>query len=226
MQAANEKRYKALPSEGKIVQYNLHQDTLWYELGELIALYLKELSVVTDNPRSYLVIPTKIPFNSQKPGYREKMIEGINKQADGEVSFYNYQIGSWHSFTWRCKIKLELAGGKERLCFLYGDNIRRRIVFGDVPEDNFTIGEEVFLDEAHNLPLEKIGSDDYADLVAESLMEPLAERTVTIDHLHRYSDNRIRFDLLFEEYKYRCICSRKELRKGEFLPEFTFFFDD
>ncbi len=208
------------------MQYNIHQDTLWYELGELIALYLRDLSEVTSNPRSYLIIPTRIPFNSQKVRYREKLVEGIDKNIGGKCTHSNYQISYWYSFTWRMKLKIRVDGDKERLCFLYGDNIRRRLLFGDVPVDTFSVVEDVFMKEVYDLPIGEIESDGYADIVAGALMEPLAAKNVTIDHLHRYTDNRIRFDLVFEEFRYHFICARRELKKGVLLPELTVFFED
>jgi hypothetical protein len=208
------------------VQYNIHQDTQWYEPGELIGLYLKELSEVTSNPRSYLVIPTAIPFNSQKVHYRQKLVEGINDNIAGECTYHNYQISNWSSFTWRYKLRIKLEAGNERLCYLYGDNVRRRLLFGDVPSDTLSVVEEVFMPRVFDLPIDRIGEETYADIIADELMETIAAKTVTIDHLHRYTDNRIRFDLVFDDFRYHFICSRRSVREDKFLTEFTIFFED
>jgi hypothetical protein len=199
---------------------------LWFELGENIALYEKELAKVKPNPRSYLIIPTRIPFNSQKVNYREKLVEGISKNLAGECTYSNYQISNWFSFTWRYKLKIKFDNGTQRLCFLYGDNIQRKLLFGDVPSESITVVEEVFMDEIFNLPAHQIETDNFVDVLADALMEPIAARTVTIDHLHRYTDNRIRFDLIFDDVRYHFICTRRELKKGLYLPELTIFFED
>ena len=208
-----------------IVEYNIHQDTLWFETGEIIGEYLNILDRVETNPRSYLIIPTRIPFSSQKAGYRQKLTQGITKGVDGESSYSNYQISNWFPFSWRYKVNVSTGAGRERLCFLYGDNIRRRLLFGDVPRESLTMIEEVLMNEVFNIPMDGLDKTDYADRIGGVLMEPLAAKTITIDHLHRYNDNRIRFDLVFDDMRYRLVCSVRELKKI-LMPELTLFLED
>ncbi len=145
---------------------------------------------------------------------------------DGEVLYSNYQISHWYPFSWRYKIKVKASQGNERLCFLYGDNVQCRLLFGDVSGESLTMIEEVIMTEFFNLPIENIGDDEYPDRLAGALMEPLAAKTITIDHLHRYSDNRVRFDLIFDDMRYHLICSVREIGKEQLLPELTIFVED
>lgn len=207
------------------MEYNIHQDSEWFETGEMIGEYLNILDSVETNPRSYLIIPTKIPFSSQKHSYRKKLTEGVTKGVNGESSYSNYQISNWLPFSWRFKINVSTGAGRERLCFLYGDNVRCRLLFGDVPQESLNMIEEVMMDEVFNIPLDGLDKDDYADRIGEALMEPLAAKTITIDHLHRYHDNRIRFDLVFDDMRYHLICSVREISKN-LMPELTLFFED
>ncbi len=208
------------------MEYNIHQDRLWLETGEILGQYLSLLDKVETNPRSYVIVPTQIPFNSQKENYRQQFNEGLKKGFEGELLYSNYQISHWYPFSWRYKVKVRSAQGGERLCFLYGDNVRRRLLFGDVSKESLTMIEEVIMTEFYQLPLEGIEENDYADRLAASLMEPLAAKTITIDHLHRYSDNRLRFDLVFDDMRYRLICNVRDIGKTQKLPEVTIFIGD
>lgn len=208
------------------MEYNIHQDRLWLETGEILGKYLSVLDTVETNPRSYVIVPTRIPFNSQKENYRQQLNAGLDKGFDGDLIYTNYQISHWYPFSWRYKVKVQSAQQGERLCFLYGDNVHRRLLFGDVTRESLTMIEEVMMTEFYHLPLESIEADDYSDRLAETLMEPLAVKTITIDHMHRYSDNRVRFDLIFDDMRYHLICSVRELDKKVKLPEVTVFIED
>lgn len=218
--------YGTIPGRRNVVEYNIHQDRLWQETGKVLGQYLTILAKVETNPRSYVIVPTQIPFNSQKPEYREQFNAGLDEGFSGELIYSNYQISHWYPFSWRYKVKVKQKDGKERLCFLYGDNVRRRLLFGDVTKESLTMIEEVIMTEFFNLPLDHIEGDDYADRIASDLMEPLAAKTITIDHLHRYSDNRLRFDLVFDDMRYHLICSVREISEKRVLPELTIFIED
>lgn len=208
------------------MEYNYHQDTLWQETGEILGTYLSMLGKVETNPRSYLIVPTKIPFNSQKETYRKHFNEGIDKGFEGETIYSNYQISGWYPFSWRYKLKVKASGGSERLCFLYGDNVRRKLLFGDVKNESLLMVEEVIMNEFYNLPVDNVSDNDYADRLGDALMEPLAAKTITIDHLHRYTDNRLRFDLVFDDMRYHLICSVRKITAKVALPELTIFIED
>ncbi len=208
------------------MEYNIHQDRLWHDTGGIIAAYVNLLSGVTTNPRSYLIIPVKIPLNSQKVNYREGLVDGLNEQLLGSCTYHNYQISNWYSFSWRSKLRMKMDSGNDRLGFLYGDDMRRRLLYGDVPEEGITMIEEVIMKEFYDLPIENIGADDYIDTFIDSLMEPLAGKTITIDHLHRYTDNRARFDLIFDDMRYHLVTSLRELTEDVTLPELMVFVED
>lgn len=208
------------------MEYNIHQDQLWRDTGGTIALYVNLLSGVTTNPRSYLLIPVQIPLNSQKVQYRERLVEGLDEQLLGSCTYHTYQISNWYSFSWRYKLRMKMDSGNDRLGFLYGDNVRRRLLFGDVPREGLTMIEEVVMNEFYNLPMENLGADDYIDTLIGSLMGPLASKTITIDHLHRYTDNRARFDLIFDDMRYHLIASLRKLKEDVVLPELMVFIED
>lgn len=209
------------------VEYNLHQENVWSELGSTVGTYINILSKVRTNPWSYIIIPTALPLNSQKPEYRKKLIEGINSTLDGDCSSKNYQISNWGPFTWRYKIQVDSAHTEgQRTCFLYGDNVHRRILFGDVPKEAPNKIEQVLMNEVFSLPIENNTDEQYVDALSCCLMEPLAAETITIDRLHRYADNRIRFDLVFDDIRYRLVCAVKEIGDKKMFTELTLFFED
>jgi len=208
------------------MEYNIHQEKVWAGLGGVIGAYINELDKSTMNPRSYLLLTTKLPLNSQKPSYRKQLVENIDRTLDGTCSYDNYQKSKWYHFTWRLKLRIEAGSGLQRMGFLYGDDIQRRLLFGDVPGEGFSMIEEVFMDRFFQLPLEGTEDASYIDTLAESLFEPLAAKMITLDRLHRYADNRIRFDLIFDDIRYRLVCSVRELEKGVRFPELTIFIED
>jgi hypothetical protein len=207
------------------MEYNIHQDDLWHETGEIIGAYVNELAKANTHPSSFLVIPTRIPFNSQKVHYREKLIEGLNAVLDGACGDHSYQISFWASFSWRMKLPIQ-ADGATRTCYLYGDNVNRRLLFEDRPNPSITMIEEVFMNQVYRLPIERIESIDFVDRFSDGLLEPLAEKTITIDHVHRYTDNRIRFDLIFDAMRYHLIVSIRTLDGRGTFPEATIFISD
>ena len=209
------------------MEYNIHQENLWSDVGAIVGTYINILNKVRTNPWSYIIIPTELPLNSQKPDYRTKLIEGINSSLEGDCSSKNYQISNWGPFTWRYKIQVNSDHTEgERTCFLYGDNVHRRILFGDVPKETPNKIEEVLMNEIYTLPIENNNEEEYIDTLACCLMEPLAAETITIDRLHRYADNRIRFDLIFDDNRYRLVCSTNKVREKETFTELTLFFED
>lgn len=208
------------------MEYNIHQDVVWKELGSILGTYINILSKVKTNPISYIVVPTRLPLNSQKPDFRKNLVEGLKSVVEGDCTYHNYQKSNWYHFTWRYKMRISTNEGVDRTCYLYGNDIDRRLLFGDVPVEALTMVEEVLMMELYNIPLDTIESDDYIDRLSESLMGPLASKMITIDRLHRYTDNRIRFDLIFDDMRFHLICSSRELKKGELFPEFTLFIED
>ena len=208
------------------MEYNIHQDELWFEVGATIGEYLALLSEVRTNPWSYLIIPTRIPLNSQKEPYRQKLIDGINSSIDGRITYSNYQISNWGPFSWRFKLQVDTGDKNNRVCFLYGDDIHRRLLFGDVPKETVNKIEEVLMNELFTLPIDTMDKNDYIDVIASVLMEPLASKKITIDRLHRYTDNRIRFDLVFDDIRYHLVCNTKEIKVNSAYTEFTLFFED
>lgn len=208
------------------MEYNIHQDQLWYELGETLAAYINELTRVSTYPSSFLIIPTRIPFNSQKTEYREKLLQGLENSVEGDCRNHNYQISFWSSFSWRMKMPIFAADGTVRNGYLYGNNVDQRILFEDRPNTTLTMIEEVFMSEVFNLPLDNLDSEDYVDRFAGSMMQPLAEKTITIDHVHRYNDNRIRLDLIFDAMRYHLHFSVRRLDDKRIFPEVTLFVSD
>lgn len=208
------------------MEYNIHQESIWAELGELLGEYVNELDKSSMNPRSYLILTSKLPLNSQKPYYRKKFVENFDKTLDGNCPYDNYQKSNWYRFSWRLKLRIEAGSGRRRIGFLYGDDIRRRLLFGDVPDEGLSMIEEVIMDQFFQMPLENIREGSYIDGLAETLFEPLAAKMITLDRLHRYADNRIRFDLIFDDIRYRLVCSVRQLKKEFFFPELTIFIED
>ncbi|RKX76522.1 MAG: hypothetical protein DRP87_11695 [Spirochaetes bacterium] len=208
------------------MEYNIHQDNEWHDLGVIMGSYLNIIGRVKSSSSSYLILQNRIPLNSQKPEFRKKMIEGINSIPGGESVYFSYQKSKWHSFSWRYKIKVKADSGAEHLCIVYGNDVNRRILFGCVEGEAPTMIEEVLMEEFFRLPLNPSPEDEPADTLADFIMEPLAAKMITIDRLHRYADNRVRFDLIFDDIRYRMIISSREIKEGISFPEVTFFIED
>jgi hypothetical protein len=223
------------------VEYNIHQDKVWEEIGTLLGGYINDLGKVKSNPCTYLVLPVRIPLNSQKVQFRDKLLDSLNAALDGECLVNNYQISNWFDFSWRLRLNIKSGTGVERLCYLYGNHIWRRVLFGDVPSEAISMIEEVIMEEFYDLPLGDAGNADYIDLLSDTLLEPLAARLITIDRVHRYNDDRLRLDLIFEDRRYRLIIttSTNPLKKSiglvnsglaeeaaECFPEFSIFIED
>ena len=207
------------------MEYNIHQDKEWEYLGTTIGNYVNELAKVKTNPSSYILLPSRIPLNSQKVHFRNSLLKGLDESLEGKCTYTSYQKSNWFSFYWRLKMKI-LTDGGERLCFLYGNDVDRRLLFGDVPSEGLSMIEEVIMKDVHHLSVNDLLQDNFIDAFAESLMTPLAEKLITIDRLHRYEDNRIRFDLIFDDMRYRLILSVRDLGEKLVFPELAVFIED